>query len=477
MNLRADLALAAPELFLLVAACAVLLTDVMLEVRRLGCLLAQGSLLLLGVLLLSSGLPQEAQLGFHGNFIHDPLGAVLKPAVVLAALLAFVYSFDYLEERGLNRREYYVLGLFAVLGTLVMISAHSFLSLYLGLELLSLALYAMIAIHRDNDAAAEAAMKYFVLGALASGLLLYGISMIYGATGALRFDQVQAALSGGGGNLELALFGLVFVLIGVVFKLGGVPFHAWLPDVYQGAPTAVTLFVATVPKLAAYAMAARVLWYGLPALSGDWSQVLMVIAALSMLIGNVVAIAQGNIKRMLAYSAIAHVGFLLLGFVGGRAEGVAGSMFYILTYVLMSLAGFGLLTLLSRNGREVERLDDVAGLAEHRPWIALLLLVLMFSMAGVPPFAGFWAKWFVIREAVIAGLLPLAVLAVVCSLIGAYYYLRLVKIAYFDPPAGGEPAAPPPLPLAAISANVLALVAIGLLPGSLMRLCLDALPG
>jgi NADH-quinone oxidoreductase subunit N len=390
-------------------------------------------------------------------------------------------------ERGQLRGEFLSLLLFALLGMMVMMSANSFLSVYLGLELLSLCLYALVALNRDSTASVEAAMKYFVLGALASGLLLYGMSMIYGATGTLTIhevaQQIENLTATSSSARTLLVFGLVFVVAGLAFKLGVVPFHMWIPDVYHGASTAVTLVLGTAPKLAAFAMAMRLLVNGMLGLAADWQQMLAIMAVLSMVIGNLAAIAQSNLKRMLAYSTIAHMGFMLLGLLSGvvggnwlnAADAYSAAMFYTMVYVLMSLAAFGMLLHLSRAGFDCERLEDMKGLNRRDPWAAFLMLVVMFSLAGVPPTAGFYAKLSVLSSAVQAGQIWLAVTAVVFSLIGAFYYLRVVKLMYFDDPAAGAAALGPGAARGLLSVNALALLAIGILPQPLMNWCFIAI--
>jgi NADH-quinone oxidoreductase subunit N len=395
--------------------------------------------------------------------------------VFLVTAMVFIYSRDYLRERDLYHGEFYVLGLFAVLGMMIMISAHSFLTIYLGLELLSLSLYAMVALRRDSIDATEAAMKYFVLGALASGMLLYGMSIIYGVTGSLDVGQVAQRVGQVGDEKTMVLaFAVVFVIVGLAFKLGAVPFHMWIPDVYHGAPTPVTLFIGTAPKIAAFAMVMRLLVEGLGELHAHWRDILIVIAVLSMGLGNIIAIAQTNLKRMLAYSTISHVGFLLLGILSGTENGFASSMFYVLVYALMSAGGFGMILLLSRAGFEADRLEDFKGLNDRSPWYAFMMLILMFSMAGVPPTIGFYAKLSVIQSLVDVGLVWLAVLAVVFSIIGAFYYLRMVKLMYFDKPVDTAPLRSNMDLRAVISANGLAILALGLYPSVLMDLCVVA---
>jgi NADH-quinone oxidoreductase subunit N len=366
---------------------------------------------------------------------------------------------------------------------MVMISANHFLVLYLGLELMSLCLYAMVALNRDSAASTEAAMKYFVLGALASGLLLYGMSMLYGATGALELTQVAQAIAAGQANRTVLVFGLVFVVAGIAFKLGVVPFHMWIPDVYQGAPNAITLFIGSAPKLAAFAMAMRLLVNGLLELAIDWQQMLVILAVLSMAIGNLAAIAQSNIKRMLAYSTISHMGFMLLGLLAGVVQGnrfsapdaYSAAMFYSVVYVLTAAGAFGMVLAMSRAGFEAEEIDDYRGLNQRSPWYAFLMLLLMFSLAGVPPTVGFYAKLSVLDAVVKAGQIWLAVVAVIFSLIGAFYYLRVVKLMYFDEPRETAPIGSSLDARMLLSANGLAVLVLGVLPGPLMALCLAAI--
>jgi NADH-quinone oxidoreductase subunit N len=478
---------AAPEALLLAGACALMIVDLVSKDARRGTsfAFAQTVLLLcflatLYVVRVSGG---ERYYIFYGMFVSDLLSHVLKLFAYAAASAALVYARRYLFERALLSGEFLTLLLFALLGVMVMISANSFITLYLGLELLSLCLYAMVALNRDVAASTEAAMKYFVLGALASGLLLYGMSMIYGATGSLLLPEIAARAGGLAAGSEsmhtLLVFGLVFVVAGLAFKLGVVPFHMWIPDVYQGASTAVTLVIGTVPKIAAFAMALRLLVNGLPGLAIDWQQMLTVLAVLSMALGNLTAIAQTNLKRMLAYSTIAHMGFMLLGLLSGVVGGnnlnaqaaYGAAMFYIAVYVLMSLGAFGVLLLASRAGFECERLEDMKGMNRRDPWIAFLMLLMMFSLAGVPPLAGFYAKFAVISAVVQAGQIWLAVVAVAFSLIGAFYYLRVVKLMYFDDPAADLAPAGGGGARVLLSVNALMLLAIGILPQGLMELC------
>jgi len=485
-----DFALALPEILLLAGACTLMLVDLRLpgEERRASFLIAQCLLLACAAatLFVLAGTAGQPTYAFNRLFVADVMSHLLKLCAYGAVSAALVYSRQYLLDRGLLRGEFLALLLFALLGMMVMMSANSFLTVYLGLELLSLCLYAMVALNRDSAASTEAAMKYFVLGALASGLLLYGMSMIYGATGTLTITEVArqvANLSGQATERSFLVFGLVFIVCGVAFKLGVVPFHMWIPDVYHGAPTAVTLVISTAPKLAAFAMAMRLLVNGLLDLAHDWQQMLVILSVLSMALGNITAIAQTNLKRMLAYSTIAHMGFMLLGLLSGvvggnwlnAADAYAAAMFYTVVYVLMSVGSFGVLVFLSRKGFECENLDDLKGLNRRNPWYAFLVLLIMFSLAGVPPTVGFYAKLAVLSAAVNAGQVWLAVVAVVFSLVGAYYYLRIVKLMYFDEQKDDVPA--PSFDgqslgmRVLLSVNGIALLVLGLLPQGLMTLC------
>ncbi|MGE5320238.1 MAG: NADH-quinone oxidoreductase subunit NuoN [Hyphomicrobiaceae bacterium] len=414
-------------------------------------------------------------LALGGLFIGDPLSDVLKLFLYLTVAVVLVYSRDYLRERGLYKGEFFALALFAQLGMMVMVSASHFLTLYLGLELLSLSLYAMVALQRDSSVATEAAMKYFVLGALASGMLLYGMSMVYGVTGSLSLGDMAIALQDGTDLRIPLVFGIVFIVAGLAFKLGAVPFHMWVPDVYHGAPTAMTLFIGSAPKIAAFAFVIRILGQGLESQVGDWREMLVILAVLSMALGNIAAIAQSNLKRMLAYSTIAHMGYMLLGILAGSQNGYGSAMFYVLVYALMSLGGFGMILLLSRAGFEADRLDDFRGLNHRSPWLAFMMLLLMFSMAGVPPTVGFYAKLSVLQAVVEIGYVWLAVVAVLFSLIGAFYYLRIVKLMYFDAPHDTAPITASVDTRLVMSANGLAILALGIMPQPLMTVCIHAI--
>jgi NADH-quinone oxidoreductase subunit N len=469
-----DFWLAAPEIFLLGMVSAILVADLFIPERRRAWTyaLTQASLVAAIVLVLVLG-GDEVAYTFNGMFVSDPMSGVLKAAVCLAVGMMLVYSRGYIAARGMFRGEFFVLSLFATLGMMVMISANHFLVLYLGLELLSLSLYAMVALPRDSRTSTEAAMKYFVLGALASGMLLYGMSMIYGATGSLEVTEVAQRIFDGEANPTILVFGLVFVVAGIGFKLGAVPFHMWVPDVYHGAPTAVTLMIGSAPKLAAFAFIMRLLVeaLGIRDLLAEWQQMLALLAVASLAIGNITAIAQTNLKRMLAYSAISHMGFLLLGVLSGTLEGFGAAMFYTMVYVLMSLGTFGMILLLSREGFEAENLEDFRGLNQRSPWYAFLMLLLMFSMAGIPPTLGFWAKLFVLQAALSAGYAWLVVAAVLFSLVGAFYYLRVIKLMYFDAAVDATPIAPHLDSRVLITLNGLAVLALGLLPAPLLAIC------
>ena len=470
-----DFVPAAPEAFVLFMACAALVVDVYLPARYrlLTYQLVQATLVATAVLCIAL-YPAEPAVTFNDTFVSDGMSTILKVFTLLVAYFAFFYAKIYLRERARLSGEYFILGLFAVLGMMVLVSARSLLTVYLGLELVSLSLYAMVALNRESIPASEAAMKYFVLGALASGMLLYGISLLYGATGTLDLVEVGRFVAEEDFGLILVL-GLVFVVVGLAFKLGAVPFHMWVPDVYEGAPTPVTLFIGTAPKLAAFGMLMRLLVDALSGLKADWTEMLVILAVLSMGIGNVVAIAQTNIKRMLAYSTISHVGFLLLGMIAGGAAGYAASMFYAIAYSLMALGAFAMIIWLGHAGFEADRLEDFKGLNERNPWFAFLMLILMLSMAGVPPFLGFWAKWSVLFEVVNADMAWLAVVALVFAVIGLFYYLRVVRLMYFERPVEPAPVSSTADMRAMLSTNALAILALGVYPGGLMTLCGSAL--
>ena len=470
-----NLSIALPEMFLLALACTVLVVDVYLkdEHRVVTYMLSQAGLVVT-LLLISQHTPQTRELAFNGLFVSDLMSAVLKYSVVLLVALVFVYSRNYLQQRNIFKGEFYVLGLFGLLGMMVMISANNLLSIYLGLELLSLALYAMVALDRENSNASEAAMKYFVLGAIASGMLLYGMSMVYGVTGSLNIMEIAVGIENIKENNIVLIFGLVFMVIGLSFKLGAVPFHMWLPDVYHGSPTTVTSYIASAPKIAGFAMMIRILAEGMGSLQTDWLGMLVILAVLSLIIGNVIAIAQTNLKRMLAYSTISHVGFILLGVLAGTSEGYSAAMFYTLVYALMALGGFGVIMLLARKGFEADELNDLKGLNQRSPWYAFIMLIIIFSMAGVPPTVGFWAKLAVLKAVVNIDMLWLALVAVFFSIIGIFYYLRVIKLMYFDEAEDTTEISCSRDMQIALSANGLSILLLGIFPAALMSLCIAA---
>ncbi|MGR3913488.1 MAG: NADH-quinone oxidoreductase subunit NuoN [Gammaproteobacteria bacterium] len=466
---------ALPEIFLALSACAVLLLSAFIAPEKNGApayVLGVTALLVTALLAgidFSAGAAASA--AFHNMYVDDPLARVLKIAVCLLSAAAFVYGRRYNAERGIFTGEYYVLGMFAVTGMMVMCSAGHLLTLYLGLELMSLCLYAMIAYYRGGKLASEAAMKYFILGALASGLLLYGMSLLYGLSGALELAQIAAALRGVDAGAAHAL-AVVFIVCALAFKLGAVPFHMWLPDVYHGAPTSTTAFLAAAPKIAAFALLMRLLAGGLGHWFEMWQQMLLLLALLSVAAGNLIAIAQTNFKRMLAYSAISHMGFFLFGVCGGGAAGYAAALFYVLVYALMSLGAFGVVLRLSGRAREFDLLDDLKGLSARDPWSAFLLLILMLSMAGIPPTAGFFAKLSVIQSLVQAGLVWAAVAAVLLAVVGAFYYLRVIKLMYFDAPDAEFERAPAGAGMKLLlSFNALVIIAILPWINALISLC------
>lgn len=475
-SLNADVLMALPEVFMLAAASVVLLIGLYTgrASETLAYVLSLAALITTAVLVYSTSASSES-FAFGGMYLNDPLAQAIKLFACVTVAAVLMYARPYLQQRARISAEFYALGLFATLGTLVMASAHNFVLIYLGLELLSLCLYALVAFVRDSRDASEAAIKYFVLGAIASGMLLYGMSIMYGLTGSLDLAGINAYLAQSGANRIALVFALAFIVVGLAFKFGAVPFHMWVPDVYQGAPTAITLFIATMPKLAAFVMAIRLLNYGLQELLADWQQMLMVLTVLSVVFGNVIAIAQTNIKRMLAYSAISHIGFILLGILPGTDFGYAAALFYTVIYVLMAAGTFGVLILLGDREREMDRLVDLKGLAKTSPWFALIMMVLMFSMAGVPLTVGFYAKLYVLQSLVYDGWLWVAVLAVVMSVVGAFYYLRVVKYMYFDEVDDVFQVQPSGLAQAVLSVNGLLVVALFIFPNALLNYCVQVL--
>lgn len=478
-----------PEIFLLIAASGILLIDMFLPEakRNISYVLALLTLAVctaLSLVDLNSGATTYL---FHNMFVSDPMSALLKVFSYVAVALTLIYSRQYATERGMLGGalggEFYVLALFSLLGQMIMISGNNFLIIYLGLELMSLSLYALVALRRNNSISTEAAMKYFILGALSSGFLLYGMSMLYGATGTLDLLEMAKVTASGTINKTVLIFGVVFIVAGLGFKLGAVPFHMWVPDVYEGAPTGVTLLIGGAPKLASFAICIRLLVEGMLPLAIDWQQMLTVLAVLSIIVGNVTAIAQTNLKRMLAYSTIAQMGFMLLGLLSGVVNGninstanaYSSALFYSIAYVLTTLATFGMIMLLARAGFEAENIDDFKGLNQRSPWFAFVMLILMLSLTGIPPTVGFYAKLAVIQAVLGTGQIWLAVTSVLVSLIGAFYYLRVIKVMYFDEPVDLTPIMANKDTSFALSVNGVAILALGIFPGPLMTICATAI--
>jgi len=476
MNLM-DYLVAAPEMTLLSLLCVVLVADLFIDNEHRALTFWFSMLALAGTLLaLYWTMPEARTVIFSGSYVSDSLSQILKIAAVIFVAISFLYSRDYLRANDLNKGEFYLLGMFGLLGMMIMMSANSLLTMYLGLETMALSLYALVAIDRNNVTSAEAAMKYFILGAIASGALLYGISWIYGVTGTLQFHEIAAAISSDPSLNSLPLwFGLAFLIVGIAFKFGAVPFHMWLPDVYQGARTPITLYLATAPKLAALALILRVLGDGLGGLHETWAAMIMVVAVLSLLLGNFVAIVQTNIKRMLGYSTIGHVGFILLAIFCGTGEGDAAALFYTLTYVVAAAGAFGIIILLSRRGYEADRLTDFKGLSARSPWFALMMMFLMFSLAGVPPFVGFFGKLNVISAVLNSGYPGLAVLMVLATVVGAYYYLRIIWYMYFEEAEDRAVLQASTDMKFVLSVNSVAVLALGIMPGWLLVLCVQIL--
>ena len=479
-----------PEAILLAAACVVLLADLFVSERRRNLSYSLSLTALAAVAWCCWRLldGQQVQYAFGGMFVSDPMAQVLKLFACLATALGLVYAQSYARARAMWRGELFSLALFTLLGVMTMISANNLLVIYLGLELQSLALYALVAMQRDQARPGEAAIKYFVLGALASGFLLYGMSMVYGATGTLDINEVAHRIAASQvSNHEALVLGTVFLVAGIGFKLGAAPFHMWVPDVYHGAPTAVTLLIASAPKIAAFAVAFRLLVEGLAPIAGDWHLMLLLLALASLAIGNVTAVAQSNLKRMLGYSTIGQMGFMLLAMQSGVAGGTTASaasaygaaMFYVITYALATLAAFGIMLLLARQGFEAEEISDLAGLFQRQPWYAFVMALAMFSLAGVPPTVGFYAKLVVLQSLLADNssvpVVSIAVIAVLFSLVGAFYYIRVVKVMYFDAPADQQPFEAATDMKIALSANGLAVIVLGVLPQYLLQLCAGAM--
>ncbi|KTD76252.1 NADH-quinone oxidoreductase subunit NuoN [Legionella waltersii] len=467
---------AIPEMIVLITACIALLADLFLKnkVKSIAYyIVCLGLVLAACVSYLYVG--DFKILIFKGMFVSDDIAHLMKLFIYITVLLSFVYSRNYIDERQIPSGDYYVLGLFSTLGMMLLVSAHSLLTVYLGLELMSLPLYAMTTIRRTDSDASEAAIKYFVMGAIASGMLLYGMSLIYGATGKLDLLEIASAISTNWQREHtMFTFAMVFVLAGVGFKLAAVPFHMWAPDVYQGAPSSVTLLISTAPKIAAIGMALRILTIGLVDITAQWQQIILVLALLSTGLGNLLAVIQTKIKRLLAYSAISHIGYALFGILAASSAGYAASLYYILVYALMSAAGFGLIVLLSNHGIEIDDIDDLKGLNRRNPWIAFMMLLVMFSMAGVPPTVGFFTKLWVLKALVDAHMVWLAVVGLMFTVIGAYYYLRIVKIMYFDQPINDTKFEISKVGGILYSMNCLSLLYLGIFPGALIAACINA---
>lgn len=471
-----DFTPAYPEIFLLLMVCVVMLADLFVGERNRYLAFYLSLLTLAGCALVTCGIySTEVRYTFTGMFVGDAMSDILKLLIYVTVAAVLIYSRSYISTRGLLKGEFFSLALFATLGMMVMVSANHLITLYLGLELLSLSLYAMVALQRESAIATEAAIKFFVLGALASGFLLYGMSMLYGATGTLHLPELAKVIHSGQADHEIFIIGLVFVVAGIGFKLSAVPFHMWAPDIYEGAPTAVTLFIGSAPKFAAFGFVMRLLVGGLGDLVTDWQGMLVLLAVASMAVGNIVAIAQQNIKRMLAYSTISHMGFVLLGFIAAGENGYSSSMFYVIAYVLMTLGAFGIIMLVSREGFEADKISDLKGLNQRNPWLAFMMLLVMFSMAGIPPMIGFYAKLSVLQAVLEAGYIWLVVVAVMLSLIGAFYYLRIIKFMYFDAPEQTQPIMFKPDVKVLVSMNGLAIILLGMFPQMLMGLSLSAI--
>ena len=473
----ADILPLLPELVVILGAFALLMLDLFLdERRRVVSHLFAIAVLAVATLMVATGVGGQGTV-LSGMFIRDTAADVMKVTIGVVGILSMIYTWPYLRARDLYKGEVSVLMLFATAGMMLLVSSGSLVMVYLGLEMLALCSYALVAIDRDSPLASEAAIKYFVLGALASGLLLYGLSLIYGATGTLQLDQIAEAARANSSSLML-ITGVVFVVAGIAFKFGAAPFHMWLPDVYHGAPTPITLFIGSAPKLAAFGMTYRLLEVGAAPFEEHWRLMLAAVAVLSLAIGNLSAMVQSNLKRLLAYSTVSHVGFLFVGLAGGGREGFAAALFYAISYALMSAAAFGAIIVLSRRGFEADRINDYKGLNARNPWMAGLVLCVMASLAGVPPFLGFWAKLAVLRAALQGDMLWLTLVGVVFAVVGAFYYLRVIKVMYFDEPEGEamQPSDNRPLRIA-FGVNALALIALGLAWNPIMAWCQRAFAG
>lgn len=461
------------EFIILITACTVLMNSAFrgssdknnYRIAQLGIIIA-----ILATYKVYPGIP--VKIAGSSELAQDALASFMEFFIYLIVFATFLYGRNYVDDREMPNGEFYALGLFSMLGMIIMVNATSLLTLYLGLEVMALPIYAMVALQRHSLSASEAAMKYFVMGAIASGMLLYGMSMFYGVTGSLSIFEIATTIKAGGASQSLIYgFALVFIIAGIGFKLAAAPFHMWAPDVYTGAPTASTMFLATAPKIAALGFTFRLLTTALGPLVLQWQSLMVIMALLSLLIGNVLAITQSNIKRLLAYSGIAQIGYILLGFVTGSKDGYSAALFYMVMYALMSVGSFGIITLLSRKGFEAENIDDLRGLNQRNPWLAFMMLILMFSFAGIPPTVGFFAKFFIIKSLIDVNMVWLAAVALAFAVLGAFYYIRIVKVMYFDPAVDATPAAYPRDMQAAITINGLAILILGLIPGSLITWC------
>jgi NADH-quinone oxidoreductase subunit N len=475
-GLLENIHLALPEILILITACLALFAELFLKKHQVSIVLGVASVgILLSLLVSVLFLGQYPIVILHGQFVSDDLAQLMNIFILLSVLLSFIYAKPYMLERQMPASDFYVMGLFSTIGMMTLVSAYSLLTLYLGLELLSLPLYAMTAIQRRKADGSEAAMKYFVMGSIASGMLLYGMSLLYGATGSLDLFAIgNVIVASQLQHSGLVVFAMVFILAGIAFKLAAVPFHMWVPDVYDGAPTSVTLFLSAAPKVAALAMALRLLSVTFADFSVQWQHIVLVMALCSVGAGNMIAIAQNNIKRLFAYSAISHMGFVLLGVLAATKAGYAAALYYVLIYALMSVAAFGFLVLLSRDGVEIEEVDSLKGLNRRNPWLAFMMMIVMFSMAGVPPTVGFFTKLLVLKALVDAGMMWVAVVGLIFAVIGAFYYLRVIKVMYFEEPATTAPIQLGKATTLLFSANCLSLLYFGLFPSALITLCLNA---
>ncbi len=479
MNASTNFSYLTSEIFLLVALCVIMIVDLFQrdKERKLTFTLTQLTLIVLFLIgvndIADNTHSVQKVISFSGHWVNDQLSVILKLAIYVTSFIALFYARPFISHRNLMRGEYYLLTLFSILGMMVMVSANSFLTIYLGLELLSLSLYALVALQRDSKQASEAAVKYFVMGGLASGFLLYGISLIYGSSGTIIITEVANYYTNNPVNL-VSQFGLVFIVIGLAFKFGAVPFHMWLPDIYHGSPSSITAYIASVPKIAAFGMTVRVLLEGFTEMSSDWASMILIVALLSVAFGNVIAVSQNNLKRLLAYSAIAHIGYFLLGIVPGTEASYSAAMYYIIVYSLMTLAGFGIVIFMSSQKHEYQLITDLQGLGRYHPWYAFLFTIVMVSMAGIPPFVGFWPKLEIFRHLVINGYVLEAVIAIAFSVVGLFYYLKVVKEMFFSESSDSPTITSSRGLKIAITINCLMLLVLGIMPDTLYEYCLAA---